>query len=69
VGFTKGLSEPSTVKYSEAREEALLAFRAWYLQRLIDAHGGNISKAAQAAGVNRRTVYRWLTQLEEVDHV
>jgi two-component system response regulator HydG len=67
--FTKGLSEPSTVRYSEARGEALLAFRAWYLQRLIDACGGNISRAAQVAGVNRRTVYRWLTELEGVDRV
>jgi len=68
-GFSNGLSDPSTLTYAEAKEEALLAFRAWYLDGLIDAHGGNVSRAARAAGVNRRTVYRWLTELGGVDHV
>ena len=49
--------------YSEAQDEALRDFRGAYVRRLLDAHGGNVSHAAVAAGVSRRTMHRWLADL------
>lgn len=51
--------------YDNAREEAMHAFRAAYLERLLDAHDGNVSQAARTAGVHRRTIHRWINELEE----
>ncbi|NIP56538.1 MAG: response regulator [Gemmatimonadetes bacterium] len=53
-----------SLDYERAREEAKLAFRATYLERLLDAHDGNISQAARTAGVSRRTIHRWIADLE-----
>ena len=49
--------------YEQAREHAMEEFFRRYLRRLLDFHGGNISRAAAAAGVSRRTVHRWLADL------
>ena len=48
--------------YTEAREEALTDFRRSYLRRLLSVHGGNVTRAAVAAGVSRRTLHRWLAE-------
>ncbi|MEM1033057.1 MAG: sigma 54-interacting transcriptional regulator [Myxococcota bacterium] len=37
-----------------ARKKVVEAFEAQYLQRVLDAHQGNVSRAADAAGVARR---------------
>jgi DNA-binding NtrC family response regulator len=52
------------VNYAEAREAAMQAFRANYLKELLDSHNGNVSKAARAAGVSRRTIHRWVAETE-----
>ena len=39
-------------------------FRLAYLRRLLDVHGGNVSRAAATAGVTRRTLHRRLSDLE-----
>jgi len=49
--------------YERAREHAMAEFFRQYVRRLLDFHGGNISRAAAAAGVSRRTVHRWLADL------
>jgi DNA-binding NtrC family response regulator len=49
--------------YSEAQDKALRDFRAGYVRRLLELHGGNVSRAAVAAGVSRRTLHRWLAEL------
>ena len=49
--------------WGEARDAALLQFQGRYVRRLLAAHEGNVSKAARAAGVSRRTVHRWLAEL------
>lgn len=54
----------STLNYARARDRAERAFRATYLERLLDAHDGNISAAARTAGVSRRSVHRWIAELE-----
>jgi DNA-binding NtrC family response regulator len=44
--------------YHAAREEVTTEFERFYLRWLIDAAGGNMSKAAKIAGVDRATLYR-----------
>jgi len=58
-------NEPArwTSSYSEAQEKALRDFRAEYVRRLLELHGGNVSHAAVAAGMSRRTLHRWLAEL------
>jgi DNA-binding NtrC family response regulator len=51
------------VVYSEAQDRALRNFRAAYVRGLLEVHGGNVSRAAVAAGVSRRTLHRWLAEL------
>ncbi|MBI4545076.1 MAG: sigma-54-dependent Fis family transcriptional regulator [Gemmatimonadetes bacterium] len=53
--------------YEAGRTQALHAFRARYLRELLELHGGNVSSAARAAGVSRRTLHRWLAELRERD--
>ena len=60
-GWPRGETDPvPPPSYAEAREEALVEFRRIYLRRLLDVHGGNVTRAAMAAGVSRRTLHRWL---------
>ena len=44
--------------YKEAKERWIAAFEKEYLSRLLREARGNISLAAQRAGLNRRTIYR-----------
>ncbi len=46
--------------YEVARERALAEFQRTYLEQLLARHDGNISQAARAAGLSRRTLHRWL---------
>ncbi len=58
-----GAREAELPPSEAARDEALNAFRLGYVQRLLDASSGNVSQAARAAGVSRRTLHRWIAQL------
>ncbi len=63
------LGDPgSHLSYDSARKEAVRTFHAAYLERLLEAHDGNVSQAARAAGVHRRTIHRWLAELEEAQN-
>jgi DNA-binding NtrC family response regulator len=42
----------------EAKEQWLATLEATYLRELLDRHGGNVSAAARAAGVDRKTFHR-----------
>ncbi len=58
-----GLSLPvPPLEYQAARDLAISAFMEQYLERLLDAHSGNVSGAARSAGVSRRTLHRWLAE-------
>jgi two-component system, NtrC family, response regulator GlrR len=46
----------------QAREQWIAGFEQRYLQALLDRHGGNVSDAARAAGVNRGHLYRLLSR-------
>jgi len=52
------------VDYAAAHQRALQEFRAEYVTRLLELHGGNVSRAAAAAQVSRRTFHRWLAELK-----
>jgi len=60
--MSEGVSELSGLPYSEAREEVLTAFRASYCRQLLNETDGNVTRAASAAGVSRRTFHRWLAE-------
>jgi DNA-binding NtrC family response regulator len=52
-----GLVDPG-VPYAEARRRALEGFEAAYVRALLDAHGGRVSVAARATGIDRVYLYR-----------
>ncbi len=53
-----------SVDYAQAQGEAMREFRSTYVKRLLELHGGNVSRAAATAGVSRRTLHRWLAGLD-----
>ena len=60
-----GSPESELLPYEGARAEALDSFKLRYVGRLLEASGGNVSGAARAAGVSRRTLHRWIAKLNE----
>ncbi|MBA4070324.1 MAG: hypothetical protein C0497_00565 [Gemmatimonas sp.] len=54
---------PLPLTYAQAQLQALRAFRSTYVKRLLELHGGNVTRAATSAGVSRRTLHRWLSEL------
>lgn len=56
------------VEYAGAQQDALHEFRSTYVRRLLELHGGNVSRAAKTAGVSRRTLHRWLAELNAHTH-
>jgi two-component system NtrC family response regulator len=44
--------------YKQARRLWLEHFESAFILRLLDAHGGNISQAARAAGIDRKSIQR-----------
>ena len=58
---------PSTPKteepYYTARDRLLAEFEVQYLTDLLAQTGGNMSRAARVAGVDRTTLYRWMERL------
>jgi transcriptional regulator of acetoin/glycerol metabolism len=58
-------SEESPLGYEQAKDLAMGEFMREYLDRLLDAHGGNVSTASRTAGVSRRTVHRWLAEYRQ----
>ena len=48
------------MSFKEAKDHITLAFERHYLEDLLQRAGGNLSKAARMAGVDRKTVFRML---------
>jgi DNA-binding NtrC family response regulator len=55
--------DPS-VPLRQARDRWVAHFERRYLESLLEAHDGNVSSAARAAGVNRGHLYRLLSRHE-----
>jgi DNA-binding NtrC family response regulator len=60
----------STITYSadlpfhDAKNNAITVFEKEYLRDLLRRHNGNISQAARAAGIDRKTIHRMLTKYD-----
>lgn len=57
---------PSADSFRAAKTQAIVAFERSYLAELLQTHGGNITRAAQAAHQDRRT-FRRLIQKHRLD--
>lgn len=68
-GLDSWLSEIPSIDgpYHEAKERWLNYFQEKYLKQLLKSSQGNISKAAQLARIDRRTIHRWLKESEEIN--
>jgi len=50
--------------FKAAKDQVVKAFERQYLEDLLKKHNNNISKVAQEAGLNRKSIYRMLESLE-----
>jgi DNA-binding NtrC family response regulator len=60
-GATESVSAPSALlneAYHPAKEKVIAQFEREYLARLVNRAGGNMSKAARLASIDRTTLYR-----------
>ncbi|HVZ72415.1 MAG TPA: sigma 54-interacting transcriptional regulator [Polyangia bacterium] len=51
------------VPFKVAKQDLIDEFERRYIRALLDAHGGNISAAARAAGIDRMSIHKMLTRL------
>lgn len=56
--------EASQMPFKDAKEQLIQAFERQYLVDLIERHGGNVSKAARAAHMDRKSITRLLKKHE-----
>jgi two-component system response regulator AtoC len=57
---TPAVIEPSDLTFLEAKRRHMQLFEAAYVRGILDRYAGNVSKAAEAADVDRKTFYRLL---------
>jgi DNA-binding NtrC family response regulator len=69
AALTAALSDRWPLRYEDAREMAQREFLSRYVSRMLETHGGNVSRAAIAADVSRRTYHRWIAELNGVPHL
>jgi len=61
----RGLPMVSTEQpFHDAKAEAVSAFEKEYLRTLLEQNGGNISRAARQAGIDRKTIHRMLLKYQ-----
>jgi DNA-binding NtrC family response regulator len=61
TGVTAGVMEEA---YHSAKDRVIAQFEKEYLARLISRAGGNMSKAARLASIDRTTLYRLMDKHE-----
>jgi transcriptional regulator with GAF, ATPase, and Fis domain len=54
------LERVSSLPFKDAKDQLIEAFERQYLIDLLERHGGNVSRAARAAGMDRKSVSRLL---------
>jgi DNA-binding NtrC family response regulator len=52
----------SDLPFREAKDRAIQYFHRQYIRHLLEQHGGNISRAAEAAGIQRQYLHRLLKE-------
>ncbi len=52
----------SELPFREAKDRAIHFFHCEYIRRLLGQHGGNISRAAEAAGIQRQYLHRLIKE-------
>ena len=60
---SKGLAVAASVSelpFKDAKDQLIQAFERQYLEDLIERHGGNVSRAARAADMDRKSITRLL---------
>jgi DNA-binding NtrC family response regulator len=60
-GLPSGVMEEA---YHPAKDRVIAQFEKEYLNRLVGRAGGNMSKAARLAGIDRTTLYRLMDKHE-----
>jgi DNA-binding NtrC family response regulator len=48
--------------FREAKDRAIQYFHSLYIRRLLEQYGGNISRAAEAAGIQRQYLHRLIKE-------
>ncbi len=62
-GFVPGLNrENSRINFKDAKEESISFFHEHYIRTLLKESRGNISKAAQIAGIQRQYLHRLMKE-------
>ena len=54
----RGIRNLLSMKYDEAKEQVTESFQKEYITNLLDSSRGNISRAAEKAGITRQALYR-----------
>ena len=57
------VSVDPSVPFKVAKQDMIDEFERRYVRALLDAHGGNISAAARAAGIDRMSIHKILNRL------
>ena len=59
-----GLSASDDLPLKDAKEKWMQVLEASYLRDLLGRHGGNVSAAAKAAGIDRKTFHRLINKYQ-----
>jgi DNA-binding NtrC family response regulator len=52
----------AVLPFREAKDRAIQYFHQQYIRRMLEQHGGNISRAAEAAGIQRQYLHRLIKE-------
>ncbi|MBI2528295.1 MAG: sigma-54-dependent Fis family transcriptional regulator [Candidatus Rokubacteria bacterium] len=64
TGVAEPLTSGADLPLKEAKERWLHVLEGSYLRDLLERHGGNISAAAKAAGIDRKTFHRLISKYQ-----
>jgi DNA-binding NtrC family response regulator len=53
----------SEIPFREAKDRAIQHFHRQYIRRILEQYGGNISRAAEAAGIQRQYLHRLIKEV------
>ena len=64
AGKPAGMMVSADQPFHDAKSDAISVFEKEYLRDLLRRNGGNISKAARQAGIDRKTIHRMLVKYQ-----